>query len=102
MESSIAEFLKRESACELLPTLAQNNGYISELRLTHPEPQSCICNFPAEMEVCAGFCRRIEIFNHCLGQETYSHKDSNSLLNILAEGAIALSMTLSGDALFAS
>ena len=41
-------------------------------------------------------------FEHCLNPWTQSKKDSNILCNILAEGAIALSVTLSGDALFAS
>ena len=35
MESSIAEFLKRQSACELLPTVWQMNICVNDMRVNH-------------------------------------------------------------------
>ena len=85
MESSIAEFLSRKLACELLPT------YVSFFLR---------CLSIEDRYKCAS---RLEVLvTHRTHNYTSCLKACGSKSRILAEGAIALSVTLSGGALFAS
>ena len=92
MESSIAVFLLRQSACELLPTIAHMHFHSCLLRICHSL-------FP------------FKEFHHrrepvvCLAPHSRKTTDKSvqfkvsldeSFKCILAEGAIALSVTLSG------
>ena len=81
MESSIAVFLKRWQACELPPT----HG-VARLHPPHTHRLAACAGVPLNMV--AGRLR-----SACA--RGWAH-------GILAEGAIALSVTLSGGALFAS
>ena len=105
MESSIAVFLLRQSACELLPTIAHMHFHSCLLR---------ICNslFPfkefhhrREPVVCVVACSSgVSSNSRKTTDESVQFKVAldESFKCILAEGAIALSVTLSGGALFAS
>ena len=90
MESSIAVFLMRQLACEQLPT---SPNPVADAAVPCGIHLVClpVCKFPSPL------CRRSGInmlcLNACCGR---------SSLGILAEGAIALPVTLSGGALFAN
>ena len=86
MESSIAVFLMRQLACEQLPTsLAGAAGAVCGATLMRLS--TCRCDLRRRSGV-GMLCLDV-----CCGRFS---------LGILAEGAIALPVTLSGGALFAS
>ena len=88
MESSIAVFLMRWSACELLPTTA-----LSEITKWHL--LAFIRSASIQMQ------KRVLGNTTCRAQVAWE-RTAKACKRILAEGAIALSVTLSGGALFAS
>ena len=87
MESSIAEFVERQLACELLPTESRQDQALKLVKcfghLKRGWECACLANQQKKCRVCADF-------------------PEDPASGILAEGAIALSVTLSGGALFAS
>ena len=91
MESSIATFLMRWSACELLPTITTTSLHT---KLCQPAQVAAAQSGKSDYGRGAP---------HARCSSRAAPLPSGSLqLSILAEGAIALSVTLSGGALFAS
>ena len=89
MESSIAEFLKRKLACELLPTISFRDNALDIRNSTAVGIDDAVAS-PSSVRT------------HQAVHEQVLLSEYRSLETILAEGAIALSVTLSGGALFAS
>jgi hypothetical protein len=93
MESSIAVFLMRQLACEQLPTSPSPHSECHCLLAAQPLCGQCVQCWLHKPEVV------ISRGSHHMVSLTCSHSPP---LGILAEGAIALPVTLSGGALFAS
>ena len=93
MESSIAVFLMRQLACEQLPTSPSPRSECHCFLAAQPPRGQCVYCWLHKPEAAISRGRYHMISLAC------SHSPP---LGILAEGAIALPVTLSGGALFAS
>ena len=105
MESSIAEFLRRQSACELLPTIAHMHFHSWLPRIFHSVLPFKEFHHMREHVVCVVACSSgVSSNSRKTADKSVQFKVAldESFKCILAEGAIALSVTLSGGALFAS
>ena len=91
MESSIAVFLMRWSACELLPTnTLSETATLHLLAFIHLGPRASVHRL-----------QRL-VGNTTRSAQVAWRRAAKACKRILAEGAIALSVTLGGGALFAS
>ena len=105
MESSIAVFLLRQSACELPPTIADMHFHSSLLRNCPSVLPFKEFHHMREHVICVVACSSGVSSNLRKTTDESVQFDialDESFKCILAEGAIALSVTLSGGALFAS
>ena len=103
MESSIAVFLLRQSACELLPTIADMHFHSCLLRNCPSVLPFKEFHHMRERVICVVACSSGSNSRKTTDKSVqFKVALDESFKCILAEGAIALSVTLSGGALFAS
>ena len=105
MESSIAVFLLRQSACELLPTIAHMHFHSCLLRICHSLFPFKEFHHRREPVVCVVACSSsVSSNSRKITDESVQFKVAldESFKSILAEGAMTLPVTVTGDVLFAS